>query len=95
MPLHVVDSFWKLVMRSVTIGLVIVWIVKTLAITFLGSGDIGGIDDPDTDTLAAPGINVARVLQRLLWILGVQAANVLVVQSAPGPDEHLVQLHMV
>src|SRR5579872_6760571 len=73
MPVH-------LVLRGVEERVLLVWAVRH---------DRRRGHHPDRNTLAAPGIDVPRIAQGHGGIRGVQAADVLVGQAAPGPDEYL------
>jgi len=92
---HVVNFFRQLIVGCVTIGFVIVRIIKALAVIFLGGDDIRGVDHPDANALTSASINISRIFQCVVWIFCVQATHVLMIQSPPGAYEYFVQFHMV
>src|ERR1700719_1094463 len=53
--------------------------------------DVSGFHDPDADAFIAPGVDVARVLDRHVSVRSVQAADVLVRQAVLRADEDFPQ----
>ncbi len=62
-------------MRRVPVRFIVHGIVEAGGVLFLGGDDVAGFHYPDTDALAAPGIAIARVDQRLFVILGMKTAH--------------------
>src|SRR5690606_18756017 len=83
------EAIGNLVERGMAVDLVVRRVEQARGVFQLAGMDVLGPDHPDAGAFPAPRVGVARVLERLLGVRGVQAAHVPVVQSAPAADEHL------
>ena len=62
---------------------------------FLRGADIARAYHPDTDSLTAACVHIARILEGLFVISSMQAADMFVVQATPSPYEHFIELETV
>ncbi len=81
----------RVVTGDVTYVCVVMLNDEAVAISFMGGDTFAGAHHPDTHTLTATGVDITGILQSHLWIFGVQAADVLVIQSAFGANKYFVQ----
>src|SRR5258708_38782246 len=78
-----------------TINLVAGRLEQGIALRGIGGGDVLGGYHPDADAFLTPRIEIARMLDGHARIGGMQAADVLMIETAARPDEDLVQRPLV
>src|SRR6185436_12443325 len=81
----------NLIERRMPVDLVLRRLEQCVRIRWIRSDDVGRAHDPDAHALLPPRVHVARVLDCHRRISGMNAADVLVLETGARTNEHFVQ----